>query len=88
MSCKSIDPSTKRLSIIFLNDSNEHFEILVNTVWLASEQSIISLFSESLETPTASQINNSLSTVSDAPNGDFIVTLGDSSVVYGSTAVN
>jgi hypothetical protein len=32
--------------------------------------------------------NNSLSTVSDAHNGDFIVTLGDSSVVYGSTAVN
>ena len=32
--------------------------------------------------------NGSLATVSDAPNGDFIVSLGDSSVVYGSTAVN
>ena len=31
--------------------------------------------------------NDSLATVSDVPNGDFIVKLGDSSVTYGSTEV-
>lgn len=31
--------------------------------------------------------NDSLATVTDAPNGDFLVSLGNSSVVYGSTAV-
>ena len=31
--------------------------------------------------------NNSLATVSDAPNGDFTVSLSDSVVVYGSTSV-
>lgn len=32
--------------------------------------------------------NDSLSTVSDAPNGDFTVSLSDTAVVYGSTSVS
>ena len=37
-------------------------------------------------TLTIAYNNNSLATVDDAPNGDFTVSLGDSTVVYGTTS--